>query len=496
MTMGIFNIGADVTQALNSASSALNSAGAQNPGPGAAFADIKVNEVAPSDTSGMDANSVMDILHNLDVAGVQKAADAHTQLGETLDRIAGNLVNHAHTLAGSWQSKAAQAAVTKFQQMHGQAAQLAAQAKQTGQVLNWTAGIMQSYKDLPTPVGESATSADEHTGASIGNSIGGTPGAAIGDVAGGIAGALGFGHGTQAKANAQAQKYLDALNQHLVTANNAMPSPIGQAPANPGSMKVNAGGAGGGTVGGAGGGGIASGPGLSPYTGAGAGSGAASGGPSGIGQFNGARLPHGGQGAGATLQSYTPPPGGASTLPPPGTTTGAGPAGPVGMPTFVPAGPVPNGGNPAEEALAEDGALPGADAAAADGAAESGAIGDAAAGDAAASDAVPEMPGMTGAGTGAASDAAAAESAAGPELSTEPAFTDAAAGADGAAIGDSAIGDEAAMGAEGEGGFPMAGGAGAGQPDKERKRQAWMDEDADIWGVPKVSVGSVIDGSR
>jgi hypothetical protein len=35
--------------------------------------------------------------------------------------------------------------------------------------------------------------------------------------------------------------------------------------------------------------------------------------------------------------------------------------------------------------------------------------------------------------------------------------------------------------ADSGGGIPMSGGSGSGQQNKERRRQAWMTEDADLW---------------
>jgi hypothetical protein len=437
------------------------SSGTPSLGAGAAYFDIKINEVGPSEVSGMDVNQIMGILHNLDVDGVTEAAEAHMNLGAKLDEVATRLAQNAHTLAASWQGTAAQAAMNKFQTMHTQTAQLAAQAKQTGQVLHWTAGVMQKYKNLPTPQGESTTAADEQTGAHIGDAVGGAPGAAIGDGIGAVAGFFGIGGGgQQAKANAQAQKYLTALNQHLVAANNALPSTIGQPPVDVGSTGLgparttSGGGAGGG------GGGVVSAPPLGPVPVSGPAPGSGSPGPGHISKFNPAPLPHGGGGPTGTLQGYTPPPGNSTTLPPPGSTPPSGPPGGGNPPGFGP-GPLPNTGNgpgsenelASDEALAEDGALPGgaaADSAAADGlAGESGAM--------------------------------AGDSAVGAE------------GAGAAVDGEIGAADASAMG-EGEGmGFPMTGGSGSGQQDKERQREAWMNEDSDIWGVPKDNVGSVID---
>jgi len=434
-------------------------------GAGASSYYLKINEVSPSDVSGMDVNQVMGILHGLDVDGVTEAADAHMNLASKLEQVASQLASNAHTLAGSWQGTAAQAAMDKFQQMHSQTSQLAAQAKQTGQVLHWTASVMQKYKNLPTPQGESATQADEQTGAHIGGAMGGVPGSAIGDAAGAVAGFFGIGGGNQAKANAQAQKYLNALNQHLVAANNALPSTIGQTSdfGNTGLGPAHSG-TGGGAAGGSGP--IAGAPPISPYPGSGVRTSPVPGpsGPAPISKVHGAPLPNSGPGPSGKLEGYTPPPSTTSTLPPPGTTTPPPGPGPGNMPPgLVPGGPVPNNSGPGpDETLNEDGplsgdaggdALAGVDDANVDGAAASGAIGD-----------------------GEVSDVAAESGV--------------ITGADGE-IGGA---DASAMGAEVEGmGFPMMGGAGSGQQDKERQRQVWMNEDADIWGVPKDNVGSVID---
>ena len=51
-------------------------------------------------------------------------------------------------------------------------------------------------------------------------------------------------------------------------------------------------------------------------------------------------------------------------------------------------------------------------------------------------------------------------------------------GATGFVGADDAIAGPAA---DSGGGMPMSGGPGSGQQDKERRRQAWMTEDADLW---------------
>ena len=72
------------------------------------------------------------------------------------------------------------------------------------------------------------------------------------------------------------------------------------------------------------------------------------------------------------------------------------------------------------------------------------------------------------------------------------------------AVADTAMGTSAssdgllAAGAEGQAGYGMTGfpmtGSGAGQQEKERRRKAWLVEDADIWGLPSDHVPPVIEG--
>jgi hypothetical protein len=489
---------AAIGAAIGEAGKAISSAASL--GKGLSSYQVKINSVSESDGAGMDAEQIMAILHNLDTQGLTEAASAHEQLGAKLQQVADKLVQNAQTLSSSWQGNAAQAAMDKFQTMHNQTAQLAAQAKQTSNTLNWMAGRMQHYKSLPTPVAASATASDEQTGAAIGGTVGGAGGAALGDAAGAIAGAFGIGGGAaKAKANAQAQKYMQALSKEIVAGNQALPNTIGASTASTGAS-------GGGTAhasaGGVGSGSVASGPGLSPYSGSGVGPGTGSGAGGHIGAFNPSQLTHGGSGpTTASLQSTaTAPPPNPTTLPPTGN---PGPGGPVGgppsMPPVVPpgpnggSGPGPNDGanapeDPRLQSLSEENAA--ADNAAADNAGIDSVAAENAAADSAAANGAEGMPGMAGGSAGQS----AAESAAGESLlsreslaETDPGFA-AASGAEASAIGDE-VG--AAAGAEGESMLPMAG-AGGKQDEKERQRQAWMEEDADIWGAPRSSVGPVI----
>lgn len=399
---------------------------------GTPFLPVTVNEVTPSETSGMDAPSVMGILHNLDVDGVREAASAHTALGETLDRIGTNLMAHGNTLAGSWQGDAAQAAVETFQQMHSQTTQLAAQAKQTGQVLHWTANVMEQYKNLPTPAGDASTPAP---------TPGGAPGAAIGDVTAAVAGIVNPAAGHQAKVNAQAQQYLNELNQHLVTANNSMPPSIGHAHSAPATGSAH-----GGTVTGASGGAgrSAGGQGSGPYTGTGPapgssvpGAGPGTGSPSGTPATTAAPLPHAPSTAALQSSAAPAPAPAAPSVPAPAAAAPGGTA----VPPMVPVGPA------------------------------SGASGSSSA---------------SGGSLGSTTDEDDSEESSTLASAEEP---------EGEDSDNATIGDRKQNAASGEGSaLPMMGGSGGGQSGAERQREAWINEDKNIWGLPQGDIGPEIDG--
>jgi hypothetical protein len=111
----------------------------------------------------------------------------------------------------------------------------------------------------------------------------------------------------------------------------------------------------------------------------------------------------------------------------------------------------------------------GEDVTGADGAARGGVIGE-------------EMPGMMAPGMGGAPGGASAEDLAPDEYALREVNPDLAA--DRTASGG-VLGDETAV--------PMMGGSRSSEEEKERRRQAWMDEDADIWGRPADNVPSVIE---
>jgi hypothetical protein len=73
------------------------------------------------------------------------------------------------------------------------------------------------------------------------------------------------------------------------------------------------------------------------------------------------------------------------------------------------------------------------------------------------------------------------------------AAADSAAADSAAAEGAAAEGAAAEGAAPGMAGFPMMG-AGPAQPERDRKRHAWLDEDADIWGRRAGLVPPLVEG--
>jgi uncharacterized protein YukE len=469
----------------------------------------------PSEVTGMDATTIMGILKNLNASEVARAGQAHLDLGQTLSRIADRLASNAQTLAQNWQGDAAQAAMNRFQSMHDQTAQLAQQATKAGNALSWLGNdVLPQFQGLPDPRVTSTTAHDEQTGASIGEKVAGAGGAVIGDGAGAVVGGvehlLGFGNNGQAQANATAQKYLTALNTHLVAAYRAMPASAGLNPdaragGSPAPVSVSPGGTGGaggvthaapltpvsgpgGT--GAGGGGT----GTRTSTGHSSSGGGAGTGGSTVGQVSTVSSPGaGGTGGQATgrLQGLTPTPGGTTTGtgggvpgaagPGPGPGTGPGSALPI------PGGPVPGGGsgNADDSELVDESALGSGDGDGAGAADGSLVPEDAALLSGPDADTLPGVDGADGPGMLGAADPATA-------TATDGAVADAPLGAQ---SGDAA--GASVLGADDTGtdlaGVPM-GSAGGAQQEKERRRQAWMNEDESVWGLPTDHVPTVIEG--
>jgi hypothetical protein len=451
--------------------------------------DVKTHSVAESDVTGMTAAEIMQILHGLAPEEMAAAGAAHTKLGTTLEQIATRVAQHAHTLAQSWTGSAAQAAMVRFQALHDQTATLAQQATQTGAVLSWLGNeVLPKFKSLPDPTPASPMAADAQVGAAAGEQAAGPGGAVLGAAGGAVFGAVSglFGGNAHAQeeANHTAQQYLRALNGYLVQANEALPSPVGGSTAlsggSPGAVSPS-----GGSHAGAGGMVPASGYPGSAGSGAGAGTGTVPGSGTGtagvpsVGPLSGAggsgaglgtapAAGHGGvPGAGSpapstgSLQSVPVTPGsslssptGTSVPPPTGLGTGSPGPGVQGLSGLSVPSPGPAGAVAGEELPA----VPGVDSTLSGGEALA-----------------PDVPGLTA-----------------PGAVTQGAVAD-------AAVGTSATPDGAlAAGAEGEAdygmtGFPMTG-SGSAEREKERRRQAWLDEDPDIWGLPSDHVPAVIEG--
>jgi hypothetical protein len=461
--------------------------------------DVKTHSVAESDVTGMTAAEIMEILHGLPSGEVAAAGATATRLGSTLERIATRVTQHAHTLAQNWTGSAAQGAMVQFQTLHNQTANLAQQTMQTGAVLSWLGNeVLPRFKALPDPTPATPVTTDAQEGAAVGEQVAGPGGAIAGSVGGTIVGAVSslFGGNAQAQAEANrtAQQYLNALNTHLIQANEKLPSPVGgslpyqdgggpgaaspsggaRSGAGAGAAAPGSGYAGGGTHGTTGVPGVGSVPGVS--------SGAVPGTPlvSGHGGVpgSGSLSPATGslQGVPVTPGGSPPPSVGPTGTPAPG----PGPAGPgtgspvpglSGLPGTGPASGGTAGGLGADDEFPAD-AVPGGEIPG--GGIPGGAVpGEELAG-------VPEVSGLTAqdaVGQGAAMQGAVADTAVGTPAASDGLL---AAGAEGQAD-------------YGMTGFPMMG-SGAAEREKERLRKAWLDEDGDIWGLPSDHVPPVIEG--
>jgi len=418
---------------------------------------IKTAPVTPESASQYSASQIEEMFSTLDPEAASQAGSAHTQASRTLANIADSLIQHVQRLNENWTGTAAQSAAGAFQQLHETALGLAQASAQTGAVLTWLGDtILPFYKSYQAP----------------GNGL-------VGDVE-----SL-FGDNPQDKA---AQQVMERLNNRLVQANSNLPPSVTKnlptsfaadhtaaSTGNVGSSGAGAGQAASGLGGGGGGGPVHLGsPGPGGPVGVGR-PGGLSGGSPGISHLAGSAPPPG-SGPGAGPPGAGPGPGGAPV-------TGGGPGGGV-----FPVGGVPGG------ALAGGGPGGLGDPAGAEGAGLGG--------EGLVGDGVPLGDGVVigpdgmigtagpGAGLGSAENLGLAQAeragfaqAEGLGLSQDG-FGPAAAGG----LGESAAGTAGAEGAmageaagRGMAGFPMAGGAGAGGSEQERRRQSWMAEDEDIW---------------
>jgi uncharacterized protein YukE len=405
----------------------------------------------------MSADTIMEILHSLSPGEVTAAGAAHTRLGTMLDTVAGRLAANAHTLAQNWSGGAAQAAMGQFKQLHNRMVTLAQQALQVGSVLSWLGDeVLPRFASLPDPRASttSLVLGDAAVGAALGGPVGGAIGAGLGLI-GGLDGSA------QAAADRAARQYIAKLSDYLVIADQSLPNAIGAPPAQ------------------AGGGGNGRGPAVpvlpAGTSGGGSGAGAVLTGGGRVGSpliktagvsggVLGAGRPGGAVASPASLQGATIPAGTASAPAPASSLPGSGGLS-GGLPGPAPA--VPGAAEPPLSAVA-----------ATAGDTTGPAVGQVSA----------ELPGSV------APEASGLVTG----LTDEPGGLPGAngiSGSDSLVAGDVAGTDEATL-APDVAGFPMMGTGGASQQEeRERIRQAWLNED-DLWRLPANLVPQVIDDDK
>jgi hypothetical protein len=463
---------------------------------------IKQSAVAPSSASGLTAAEIEQMFSYLpDADLVTESGNAHTTASKILADIADSLVQHVQVLHQNWTGTASETAVGSFQQLHETAIGLAKASAQTGAVLTWMGGIIPFYKSYKAP----ALSLFGHVEAA-------------------------FGDNPSDKA---AQAVLERFNNRLVQANENLPPEVNKVLPT-GGWDTNApltGGPGGPAGAGAAATGVSSTGGTGPGVGTKVPGGSQPVGtlPGGGGHISSppvsskgptgtppptqlAGAPPGPPGGG--VSSGGPPPGGVGAPPPPGSPPGgSGGSFPV-IPGGGPPGDAPPPGGPGD--LGDPGALgdgppPGDPGLVGEG---GGFPGEGVVGVAPGDTASIGSDGMIGAGPGGpgGSGEVGVESGRPGVVGLDEAFPDGGAVEGGAAngfldgseasglgAGDSGAtgfvgADGAAVDAgadEGGMGLPMGGTSGAGRQ-RERRREAWMAEDADLWEGPAEQVPSQI----
>jgi hypothetical protein len=483
---------------------------------------IKQSTVVPSSVSGLTAATIEGMFAMLpDGDLVSESGSAHTQASTVLHEIAEDLVTHAQVLQQHWSGTAATAALQNLQKLHETAMNLAVASQETGAVLTWMGKLLPYYKSYQAP----PLSLVGHIEAALGDN-------------------------PQDKA---AQAVLTRFNNRLVQANDNLPSEVTIAlPTNERAENVplisgpGGGVAAGAAAAGAAVGGAAGGVGASTGRAGGAtgvGTTGPGGGTTGVpgGSTPGSpptdRL-QGTPGGGGSPGGVTPGTPGTGGGPAPGDPGTGGTGGVPGLPGAappgdgVPAGDLPggagagvvgDGANPGDPALADGvgpgdpalagGVTPGDPALAGDG------IGADVVGAAPGDTAVIGSDGMIGAGPGGVggpgADGGAAEGGSG---FGDGVGDEAFAGVDGGLPGDGMVEGQLGTGGLGAGdsgatgfmgaddatvdsaadsagtGFPMGGGTGAGRRDRERYRQSWMAEDADVWESPAEALAAQFGG--
>jgi len=475
---------------------------------------VKTRAVSGFSGAGMSAAAIMEILHGLSPGDVAAAGAAHTRLGTTLDMVAGRLAANARTLAQNWSGSAAQAAMGQFKQLHDHLVTLAQQALQVGSVLSWLGGdVLPQFTSLPDPRVSPASLvlSDALAGMVVGSAVAGSPvvGSPVTGLLGGVTGAATgllneLDGSAQAAADHAAQQYIAKLSGYLVIADQSLPDTIGAAPAAgsgrgsgpaptvPVTAGISAGGSGFGVrprpVGGGGN--------AVTLTGGGRGGGSVT----GTGGASG--------GAGASLSGTAGGPGSAASPSPTGLQGATIPGGPLSSPPGATStlGAAPPLSPPGSGGLS-GGGLPGPVPGVPEVTASASGPGVASGGGAAAGVTDPvseELPGSvppdgSGLATGLADDQFGV-----PGLSGASGMPAAGPQAAGGVLGaqsqqleaDGALADaDGATMAPDMAGFPMMGIGGVARPEEqERVRQAWQNEDGDLWGLPVNLVPPVIDG--
>lgn len=389
------------------------------------------------DTSGADVQKmsyqqIMPLLHRLEPDQFTRAAQAFKNLGGALENIRANIEKTGNSLAEnqSWRGTAAQKAMRQFQKMHDQAAVLSAQSTQAGKALDWFGGeATPPFQSIRDPQVLSGWEKGAAEAAQWSSPVVGIANTLSGNDPG----------GGQGKADTAARSYLNGYNQQIAKLNQALP--------------------------------------------------AGSGGHKPIGQQH-LHKP-GGHDSIQPPPTGRPPVGPGNPPPPnPGGRDPGNPANPFGQPhtpytpntPHVPTGQQPPGtphvpGIPNDHARLQGfGGTPGGPQPPLGGGAPN--IGGGGGG-ANPFGGVPMVPGGAGPGAGKGlGKGSAAENMAGENA--------------GQAEAGKAEQAAAAEGRAGQGGVPLGGSGGGSQQDKERQRQAWLNEDDSIWGVPDEDVGPII----
>jgi hypothetical protein len=503
---------------------------------------VKQSPVTPSSVSGLSASTIEQMFAMLPDAGlVSESGSAHTQARTILHQIAEDLVTHAQVLQQNWSGTAATAALGNLQKLHQTAMSLAVASAQTGAVLSWMADLLPYYKNYQAP----ALSVVGHIEAALGDNPQDRAAQAV---------LTRFDNRlVQANGNLPSEVTKDLPTNERAENVPLVSGPGGGVAAGAAAAGAAVGGATGGVGASTGGTGGATGVGA---TGPGGGTAGVPGGSTGTpGSPPSDRLASAPGGAGSTGGVTPGTPGTGGGGPAPGDPGAGGGGGLPGLPGATPPGdsvppgdqppgdtgvgvagdgvgagdpPPADGVGPGDPALAGgvgpgDPALaggldPGDAGLAGDGIGTDGVVG-ATPGDTP----VIGSDGMIGAGPGGAGgpgadggggvgeggsgfgDGVGDEAFAGPGVDgglPGDGIVQGELGAGGLGAGDSGAtgfvgADNAAVDSAadpGGMGFPAGGGTGAGRRERERYRQSWMAEDADVWEAPAEALAAQFGG--